>query len=69
MAEMLATTWAGGAAAVSKQTVEREAREAYTHGLSVNAGCPYPFKTPAAMHWLAHYNLCLPLPSARKARP
>lgn len=45
-----------------KTTVEREAREAYAAGLSPNDACPYPFHSPCGLHWLAHYNLCIPLP-------
>ena len=44
-----------------KATVEREAREAYAAGLSPNEACPYPFLSCCGLHWLAHYNLCLPL--------
>lgn len=45
-----------------KTTVEREAREAYAAGLTPNDACPYPFYSPCGLHWLAHYNLCIPLP-------
>ena len=53
---------------VSKATVEREAREAYAAGLSPNEACPYPFRSSCGLHWLAHYNLCIPLPSEIGAR-
>ena len=46
-----------------KSTVEREAREAYAAGLKPNDACPYPFHSTCGLHWLAHYNLCIPLPS------
>ncbi|WP_205589393.1 hypothetical protein [Comamonas sp. lk] len=63
MAELLSCTWAGGPAQIAKATVEREAREAYAAGLSPNEGCPYPFHSACGLHWLAHYNLAMPLPA------
>lgn len=52
MADAFKTTWAGGDVLVPKAQVEAQAREA----------CPYPFHTDAALHWLATFNLCIPLP-------
>ncbi len=46
-----------------KTTVEREAREAYAAGLKPNDSCPYPFHSQCGLHWLAIYNLCIPLPN------
>ncbi|CAM4178161.1 hypothetical protein COAQ111491_08520 [Comamonas aquatilis] len=66
MADLLTCTWAGGPAQIAKATVEREAREAreaYAAGLTPNEGCPYPFHSACGLHWLAHYNLAMPLPA------
>lgn len=63
MPEMLSCTWAGGPVAIAKATVECEAREAYAAGLSPNEACPYPFQSACDLHWLAHYNLAIPLPT------
>lgn len=57
-----------GQITMPKATVEREAREAYAAGLSPNEACPYPFHSSCGLHWLAHYNLCIPLPSEIGAR-
>ena len=47
-----------------KAVVEQEAREAYAAGLTPNEACPYPFHSQCGLHWLAIYNLCIPLPHA-----
>ena len=52
---------------MKKATVEQEAREAYAAGLSPNEACAYPFYSPCGLHWLAHYNLCIPLPKPQGA--
>ena len=49
-----------------KAVVEQEARDAYAAGLTPNEACPYPFHTDAALHWLATYNLCMPLSAHRQ---
>lgn len=69
MAEAFKTTWAGGPALVSKGQVEAEAREAYHAGHTANDACPYPFHTDAALHWLATFNLCMPLSICRRPIP
>ncbi|MFG0677708.1 hypothetical protein [Delftia sp. WSY_7] len=53
---------------VPKAVIEREAREAHAAGLTPNEGCRYPFHSHRAMHWLATYNLCMPLPSYAKPK-
>ena len=60
---MLTCTWASDPVEISKATVEREARGAYTAGLTHNEVCPYPFYSACGLHWLAHYNLAMPLPT------
>lgn len=40
---------------VSKETIEREARAAAQAGKSLNDACPYPFHSPAGMHFSAVY--------------
>lgn len=57
---------AGGKFSVPKTVVEQEAQEAYALRLSPNDACPYPFYSSCGLHWLAHYNLCMPLPGARR---
>lgn len=69
MAEAFKTTWAGGPVLVPKAQVEAEAREAYLAGRTANDACPYPFHTDAALHWLATFNLCIPLPLRRQPPP
>jgi hypothetical protein len=44
---------------VSKQTIEREARDAAARGLSLDEACPYPFGTDQADHFKAVYLLAL----------
>lgn len=69
MADMLRSTWAGGSVLIPKEQVEAEARQAYADGRSANEACPYPYRTDAALHWLATYNLCLPLRSKTDLTP
>ena len=69
MAEVFKTTWAGGQVLVPKAQVEAEAREAYHAGHTANDACPYPFHTDAALHWLATFNLCMPLSIKRHSIP
>ena len=69
MAEAFKTTWAGGPVLVPKAQVEAEAREAYHAGHTANDACPYPFHTDAALHWLATFNLCMPLSINRRSIP
>lgn len=40
---------------VSKDRIERDAREAFVKGLSLADACPYPWGTPAADHFKAAY--------------
>lgn len=40
---------------VSKETIEREAAEAASKGLSLDDSCPYPFRSAAGMHFKASY--------------
>ena len=54
---------------IAKATVEREAQEAYTAGLTPNEVCPYPFHSACSLHWLAHYNLAMPLPTRSPKDP
>ena len=68
MAEAFKTTWAGGPVLVPKAQVEAEAREAYHAGHTANDACPYPFHTDAALHWLATFNLCMPLSINRRTK-
>ena len=63
MHQMLTCTWAGGPVEISKAMVEREARETYTAGLTPNEVCPYPIHSACGLHWLAHYNLAMLLPT------
>lgn len=65
MAETFKTSWAGGEVLIPKAQVEAEASEAYHAGRTPNEACPYPFHTDAALHWLATFNLCIPLPASR----
>lgn len=53
---------------VPKEIIEREAREAYAAGQTPNEACRYPFHSHCAMHWLAIYNLCMPLPNHGKPK-
>lgn len=46
---------------VSKETIERQAKTAAQAGKSINDACPYPFGTPAAMHFKAVYALHVPI--------
>ena len=66
---MLTCTWASDPVEISKATVEREARGAYTAGLTPNEVCPYPFYSACGLHWLAHYNLAMPLPTRSSKDP
>ena len=66
MAEAFKTSWAGGEVLIPKTQVEAEAREAFNAGRDANEACPYPFHTDAALHWLATYNLCMPLSAHRQ---
>lgn len=66
MAEAFKTSWAGGEVLIPKPQVEAEAREAYHAGRTPNEACPYPFHTDAALHWLATFNLCIPLSNIRR---
>lgn len=52
-----------GLISIPKATVEREAQAAYAAGLKPNDACPYPFHSQCGLHWLAIYNLCIPLPN------
>lgn len=52
---------------VSKDRIEREAREAARKGLSLADACPYPWGTPAADHFKAAY-LCAPIIDAWERR-
>lgn len=58
-------TWA---MSVPKAVIEREAREAFAAGQTPNEACRYPFHSHRAMHWLAIYNLCMPLPRHAKSQ-
>ena len=69
MHQMLTCTWAGGPVEISKATVEREARETYTAGLTPNEVCPYPIHSACGLYWLAHYNLAMPLPTRSSKDP
>lgn len=69
MADAFKSTWAGGEVLIPKAQVEAEAREAFNAGRDANEACPYPFHTDAALHWLATFNLCMPLSSNRLPRP
>ena len=65
MAEVLTCQRGGGFIPVAKTNVAREAREAYAAGLTPNDACPYPFQSECGLHWLAIYNLCIPLSHAQ----
>lgn len=69
MADAFLSTWAGAPVLIPKAQIEAEAREAYKSGRSANEACPYPFHTEAALHWLATYNLCMPLSTNRQPLP
>lgn len=46
----------------AKGDIERQAQTAYAAGLTPNDACPYPFHSRCGMHWLAAFNLAMPLP-------
>ncbi len=45
----------------AKTEIERHAVSAYRAGLSPNEACPHPFHSQSGLHWLAAYNLSIPL--------
>ena len=64
MADAFLSTCAGATALIPKAQIEAEACEAHQAGRSANEACPYPFHSQCGLHWLAIYNLCIPLPHA-----
>lgn len=52
----------------TKAKIERAAQAAQAGGLSPNEACPHPFHSKCGMHWLAAFNLAMPLPSSHRAR-
>lgn len=47
---------------LSKAEIERAAQAAQARGLTPNEACPHPFRSKCGMHWLAAFNLSIPLP-------
>jgi hypothetical protein len=47
----------------TKAQIERAAQAAHAQGLSPNEACPHPFQSKCGMHWLAAFNLAIPLPA------
>lgn len=45
----------------TKAQIERAAQAAHARGLSPNEACPHPFHGKCGMHWLAAFNLAIPL--------
>ncbi|MEG0939976.1 MAG: hypothetical protein RSE32_16915 [Comamonas sp.] len=54
---------------ISNATVEREVRETYAAELTPNEVYPYPFYSACGLHWLAHYNLAMQLPTRSSKDP
>lgn len=50
---------------VSKERIEREAREAADNGLSLDHACPYPFHSAAGRHFRQQHAAAL---AARQTR-
>ena len=46
----------------AKDDIERAAQIAYASGQTPNQACPHPFHSKCGMHWLAAFNLAMPLP-------
>ncbi len=67
MPEMLTTIRHSQPADIPKAIVEREARAAFATGVPPQ-GCPHPIHSTAGLHWLAIYNLCMPLPRHETTR-
>ena len=44
-----------------KAQIEQAALAAHAAGLSPNQACPHPFHSKCGMHWLAAFNLAIPL--------
>lgn len=47
----------------SKAQIEHAAQIAHAAGLTPNEACPHPFHSKCGMHWLAAFNLAMPLPA------
>lgn len=43
-----------------KQAIEADARQAALTGKTPNAACPWPFRSPEGVHWMAIYLLNKP---------
>ena len=46
----------------AKDDIERAAQIAHAAGQTPNEACPHPFHSKCGMHWLAAFNLAMPLP-------
>lgn len=47
-----------------KQAIEADARQAALTGKTPNAACPWPFRSPEGVHWMAIYLLNKPKATA-----